>query len=424
MTHGKSGNGKYKILYLIFSIVFAVALWGYVSYVQNNVKEGVEFKGVQIIFIGKERLADNELVITSIDTEKVDLTCTVRYNTLTHMNVGNIIATVDLAEILQNPSTGLYQLPVKISYDSTIDPDSVSITKYSPQSYVGVRVEKMIRRQVQVRAFYEGGAAEGYRVAGEPTVSADTITIFGSSEAVSSVEYAAVTLNRENLSRSTSAPAPVKLIDAEGKEISDQGLTLSADTLTVGVTIEMVKEVPLTVNFEYTNSATPKNTFFTVSPPTIRLAGDPEVLEDYNSCTLTAIDLNSFGTTFEDTYIIRNLPNGVQNLSNITSATVKFEIKNVEVVSLPISSIMLKSDDRFDDVEIVTQSLEVTLRGSADDIASILAQESYGNIRIIGNLNELPDGASGDQTISARVAVDGYPAVDAIGVYTVSVIVR
>ncbi len=418
MANNKGSDGKIKLLYLVVSIVLAVVLWAYVSYVNNDV-ESVTIKGVKVNFNGEDLLNDNGLIITSIDTSVVDITLWGRYNTLASMDNGKIYATVDLTEVLKvSASASTNQLPVNISFDSSVN--ASSITNYT-KTYVTVLVEKMIDREVPVRAFYKGGTAEGY-VADMATASSDTVTVYGSQEAVSAISYASVTLERDNLSRSVSEPVPVKLMDAEDNELSLEGLTLSADTVTVSVEVKMVKDVSLDVNLVYCNSATSANTRCTVSPSTVKLLGDPETLEGLNVISLGTVNLTSISQTFEEAYTIK-LPNGVTSLSGEEAAYVSIEVLNVETTRLSISNLSYRGADDFDQVDIVTQSLDVTVRGPSGDISAIDSDETHEYIRIVANLSELTKGSVGTFTVPAKVYVDGYTSVDAVGDYKVTVTV-
>ncbi len=59
MTNNKSVEGRIKLLYLIASIVFAVVLWAYVSYVNNDIEENYPFHGIDIVFLGRDRLTNS-----------------------------------------------------------------------------------------------------------------------------------------------------------------------------------------------------------------------------------------------------------------------------------------------------------------------------------------------------------------------------
>ncbi len=416
MTNNKNGDGKVKLLYAILSVVFAVALWAYVSYVQNDMVTGVKFNGIKINFTGEEIVNDHNLVITSIDVDTVNLVYSGRRNTLAQMTNADIIASVDLSGILDYSVTaGVYQLPVNVSYSSSISTSSLTITSYS-NSTVTVTVENMITRTISVRPVYNGDVADGY-MAEQPRASADTITVSGSQDVVYSIAYAQVTLERSNLSKSVSEQVEVKLIDSDGNEMSTDGLTLSADFLTVTVSILMVKEVPLEITPIYGNSATDENTTITISPPSVTLSGDPDILEGLNSIKLGTVDTTSFGLTYKDNFTIV-VPDDVRNESGITSASVSIEVLNTSSKRLSADNITVRNTEEFThSVNLITQTLDVTIRGSDADLELISSE----NIRIVADLSDMDKNATGTYVVQAKVYVDGYSAVDAVGAYTVTV---
>lgn len=416
MTNGI--ERRTKLLYLIISVLISIALWAYVSYIEDDTVTGVRFSGIKINFMNEEIVNDNNLVITDIDIDSVDLTYSGRYNTLVRMTSSDITATVDLSEIL-NTSTaaGVYTIPINIGYNSSsISTNNITITNYS-RRYVSVTVEKMSKRNISVRAFYQGQVADGY-IAGEPKASEDTITVYGSQDTLSSIDYASVTLSRDNISRSVSELADVVLIDQNGDVMDTTGLQLSADELTVSITVTMHKVIALEVNLVESNSATSANTKVDISPSSVEVSGDPDVLETLNSITLGTIDLSSFVSTFKDTYQI-TIPNDVNNLSGITSATVNVEVYNMESTRLSVSNVSAINTDGFTYVSLITQSMDVTVRGEESDIESVTAE----NIRIVADLADIDRSTTGTIAAQAKVYIDGYTGLDAIGDYTLGIVI-
>ncbi len=416
MTNGI--ERRTKVFYMIISVLISIGLWAYVSYIEDDTVTGVRFSGIKINFTNEELVNDNNLVITDIDIDSVDLTYSGRYNTLMRMSSSDITATVDLSKILNSSTAaGVYTIPIDIAYNSSsINTNNITITSYSSR-YVSVTVEKMSKRNISVRAFFQGQVADGY-MADQPKASEDTITVYGSQDTLSSIDYASVTLSRDNISRSVSELVDVVLIDQNGDVMDTSGLQLSADELTVSVTVTMRKEIALEINLVESNSATSANTKVDISPSSIEVSGDPDVLEALNSITLGTIDLSSFVSTFKDTYQI-TIPNDVSNLSGITSATVNVEVYNVESTRLSVNNVSAINTDGFVYVSLITQSMDVTVRGESSDVKKVTAE----NIRIVADLSDIDRSTTGTIAVPAKVYIDGYTNLDAIGDYTLGVVI-
>lgn len=207
---------------------------------------------------------------------------------------------------------------------------------------------------------------------------------------------------------------PYTLRDAEGNEVSMEGLELETDTVSVTVNINMTKEVPLTVSANYGAGATEDNTRITVNPESIMISGDSSVVDAINSISIATIDTTSFSASVTDEYDII-LPDGVTNLTGTTSADVTVEVLGLETRSFTVNNISYTGLPEGYTAEVITQSLPVTLRGSAADLDAIRAE----NLTAVADLSEVSH--TGDMTVTVRIRVDGFPNTGAIGSYQIAI---
>lgn len=84
--------------------------------------------------------------------------------------------------------------------------------------------------------------------------------ISGTESALENVASAYVEIAYEGMDSSRTVDVPYTLRDAEGNEVSMEGLELETDTVSVTVNINMTKEVPLTVSANYGAGATVRTT--------------------------------------------------------------------------------------------------------------------------------------------------------------------
>lgn len=128
--------------------------------------------------------------------------------------------------------------------------------------------------------------AEGYQ-RGEFSITPETITISGQEELVDQVQYAQVTVSQQELTSTYSEQCPVTLIDPNGNPITGANIQAQPETVLVTLPVEILKEVPLTVNLIDGGGATADNAKVTFSPTdTIMVSGDQADVEGLKEISL------------------------------------------------------------------------------------------------------------------------------------------
>ena len=407
---------KSKAFYIIFSIIASIALWMYVAYVENP-EITVAVSGVQVETIGEDVLADNDLVVTDISNTTLTLRFRGTRNIITKLDNSSVSVTVDLSQIGSSMSkvAGVYQLPYVVQYPVSINASDVEITD-ATVDYITVTVEKLVRKEVPVKGTYDGVVAEGYQA--EPLeFEPDTVSVSGPESVMSQVDSAWVVVKRNNLNKTIEEEMPFTFIDINGKEIRNSALAAEQEKILVKLPIVMVKDVMLAVNFDDSNSVTSDEVVYTISPASVTLSGDATTLKDINQIVLGTVDLSSFALNTTETFQIP-IPNDITNVTGKTSATVTININDMETKQLSAENIQIKDNTDSYNVEIITQSLDVTIRGKEGTLDDITG----ANIRVVASLEELGN-TTGTFSVEAEVFVDGYPKVDAVGEYKITVFV-
>ena len=109
------------------------------------------------------------------------------------------------------------------------------------------------------------------------------------------------------------------------------------------------------------------------------------------------------------------IPDGVNNLSGITSATLTISSGDISTKEVEATHFSYENFSGDHTVTVVTSSLPVTLRGSASDLEAIYGSE----VHVIADLSDIA-ADSGSYTVPARIEVSGYD-VGAVGTYEVTV---
>ena len=207
--------------------------------------------------------------------------------------------------------------------------------------------------------------------------------------------------------------ATLQLLDKDGNKLKPKEISGNYDTVSVSMPVLMNKDLPLTVSLVGGAGATEDNCVVEVEPKSIQVAGDTTVLQKLNQLVVATVDLSSFATSYEATVTIP-LGNDLKNLSGVTEATVRISVRGLETAKVTATNITTTGTNRR--VEIMTTSLDVTVRAPADTISQITAD----NVRVVVDLTNYR-ATSGTVAVPAKVYVDGFSNAGAIGEYVVNV---
>ncbi len=398
-----------KILWMVISLVASLLIWMYLNGTQQEEIE-VPLSGVEVVFEGESSLQDTRgYIIANVDSYFVDVTIRGTRLNIGTLSASDVKAVIDVSGIT---NTGYNSRTYTLQFPDGVDAEAVSLVSSEP-AVIGFDVTRMTTKAVPVECVFTGNAAEGYIYDGiecDPT----TVRISGTESALAEVDRAYVEIAYEGMDSSRTVDVPYTLLDADGNELSMEGIDLETDTVSVTVRINMTKEVPLTVSASYGAGATEDNTRITVSPESIMISGDSNIVDGINYLSIATIDTTSFSASVTDEYDII-LPEGVTNLTGTTEASVTVEVLGLETRSFTVNNITYTGLPDGYTAEVITQSLPVTLRGSAADLDAIRAE----NLTAVADLSEVSQ--TGDMTVTVRIRVDGFPDTGAIGSYQIAI---
>lgn len=401
----------YAILMALVSFLCALFFWVYVTESKGVVIDR-SFNGVQVVFEGETTLRETRgLIITEVDFNSVNLRLSGYRSTLTSLNAADITAVVDLSSIT---SSGVYSLAYKTTYPGNIDASAISVLS-SNADKITFKVEKLDTKTVEVTGVFSGSVAEGYS-AGQLEFSPSTVIITGPESELQRVAYAWVEVTRDDVSQTQTFQSVYTLIDVDGNEVVSDSIDLSHETVTVTLPIVAIKEIDLIVTFISGGGATENDVIWSLEPNKITLSGDAETLEGINSISVHTIDLSKVTeNVFTDTYTIV-IPNDTKIISGPKETTLSMEIKGLETKKMEVTNISCINYTEGYTVNIITESLEVTIRGKQ----SVLAGISANNIRAVADLSEF-SAAAGTLTVPVKIYVDGTTEAGALGEYEISV---
>ena len=402
-----------KAFWMIVSLLASLAIWVYVTSVETD-ESKTTFRGVKVELVGEDILKDSKnLVVTDMDTSTVTVEVVGPRRIVGSLSSDQLVAQVDVSKLSRAAYTSQQYT---IVYPDGTDTSKLSESRRTPET-INFMVSAQTSKSIQVRGSFDGSLAEGY-TAEMPVFEPSTITITGSEAYLKDVEYAWVTFGKENVDSTYSVETGFTLMDANNEPCTTTGISFSTDVVTATLPLLTLKEVNLDVNIIEGAGATKANTKITIDPVSVTLAGDSSLLAGMNKITLATIDLTDFGSTFTETYTIP-IDNELKNTTGVTKATVTVEIVGLETKTFRVTNFSCINATEGYEADIITESKEITLRGTSEALAQIKAE----NIRAVADLTDYKE-STGTYMPQVKVYVDGFTDVGAIGENTISIEIR
>ena len=391
---------------VLLSVLLAIAFWAYVrAAVDPNGTTNIH--NVRVETTGANVLASQGLAVSEITPQVVELQVEGPTSARTNLlrNRSGLYVRVDVSSCVEGENT----LRWREVWPEGINTDDLT----AQRSTVTVKVEKLYSKTFDIRFRLEGKVAGDYQM-GTPAIEPAEVVVSGPVEQVNQVDRVEAVLRTEELSERFAGDLELIPMDKQGKSLAGLELTLSAETAYVVVPVVKTKEVKLTVNLLPGGGATSDDAVPDIEPKTIVVSGAEADLEGLEEISLGSISLSDVVGTNTFTRPI-TLDPSLTNESGLTTATIKVTVEGLDTEVFAVNNIRTTDPPEGYTVDVVTQSVLVTVRGPAEDLANIDASQ----IRVVANLSGVT--TEGNQQVLARVYLDGTGTVGVIGEYSISV---
>lgn len=392
-----------RAFWVIISLICSVIMWVYVASVETEEFKQT-FRGVRVQLVGETLLRDSRnLVITDMDTSTVTVEVVGPRRIVGSLDSDSIYAQIDVSKLSRAAYTSQQY---SVIFPDGTDTGNLTVTRKTPET-INFMVSAQTTKSIQVRGSFDGSIADGF-TAETPIFEPATITLSGPEAYLRNVDYAWVSFGKENVDSTYEVETGYTLMTADNTPASTTGITFSTDVVTATLPLLTLKDVNLGVNLIEGGGATAENTKVTIEPESISLAGDSKLLAGINKITLASIDLTDFTASFSDTYVIP-IDNELRNITGATEAKVTVEIVGLETKNFKVTNISCINVTDGYVADILTKSLDVTLRGSPESIAMLKDE----NIRAVADLADMNESV-GTYMPRVRIYVDGYTDVGAV----------
>lgn len=403
-----------KIVRVLLSVLIAFTLWFYVITVVSPEYDQT-FSGIPVTFQGEAILEERGLMIISDKTPTVSLQLYGKRSDLSKLDKNNITITVDVSKIGE---AGTHTLSTSnISYPGDVRNDAFSVLNRNPGS-IKLVVEQKIKKEVPVNIAYVGSVQEEF-IADKDNVLLDytTVSITGPASTLDQITQAVITVDLNDKSESFSDSYEYTLCNRNGEPVDSAYVETNIAAVNLTLYIQRVKEIPLVLTVVDGGGATANTSSIVLSHETLKVSGNEAVLEQLEELALGTIDL---GTIAEDTVLTFPvvLPTGVTNLSNVTEISVDVKFPELATKTVTVTNITATNVPADMEAEILTQTMQVTLRGPK----AMIEQLTDADVSIVADLT---GAQAGTFTVKGKVVLSNqFAACGAIKTESVSVTLR
>lgn len=400
---------KSKILTILVSVAIAFGLWLFVITVEQPESE-MTYYDIPVVLQNEDILAERGLMIVS-DRPTVTLLLSSTRTNLNQLNENNINVIANANSIV---TAGTHELTYNVSYPGNIPAGAVT-RKSSRPDMVTLKVENKIIKQVPVMLEYTGAVDEGLLADKENVVLDNAfIEVSGPESVVNQITQAKILVDLAGQTQTIVAECPYTLCNEAGEPVDSQWVTTNVEVVNLTLTIQQVKEVRLHVNVVDGGGATALTSSISVEPRTIQVTGSEALLAGLDVLELGTINLGEIAEATTINLPI-TLPEGVTNETGIAEAVVDVKFPNLQTVSLSLNDITLINIPTGMEAELVTQMLEVKLRGPVSLMETIKPEDVAITV-------DLTDAQIGTDKHAVQINVGNeFNGVGALGTYTVMV---
>ncbi|MBQ8207724.1 MAG: hypothetical protein IJZ89_03210 [Clostridia bacterium] len=375
-------------LMYVCCLLCAIFIWSNVTE-RNAETSSRRFDNVSVVVEGESALLKNNLAVFELIDKTVSVTVEGAKNKVDALTDEDIVAYVNVGEVSE---AGTVRLAVSVKGADKLD------AVVSPSS-VKTFIDEMVEVDIPVSVIPTYSIISEY----DHVLSAnlETVTVTGAKSIVEKVKEARATPELGELTTSTTASSPIRLVDGNGAEIDSSYITSAVRTVVVNVEVYTEKTVPLTYTYKY-GYIQDRNISVTLSPSEITLRGDPMVLSEIENIHLTEIDETKVSGNTEMVVGVK-LPAGVTDVNQVNGFSVDIELLRYtgETIEIPIDNITVKNPGGY----TYSFSDEVySLRYIVDSSSSKKVKAENFNIEL--DLTSAASSGVGSYKLTPRVTVE------------------
>lgn len=350
-THKRKRNKRGNFVAKILCFIVAFIIWLYVMNVESPEHEKT-FSSVPVTIENAAVLASNQnLSVISGAGNVIDVTVKGKKSEIAKYSASDIKASVDVSRITE---AGRHTLDVSVSL-----PTGLVVSSVTPNN-INVSVDTLSTKTISVKVNIRSVQIEADYELGVPLPDFTVVTVKGPATVIDAISHAQVDLDLGRVTQSLSSRAALRLIDMNDAEVINPNVTLSQSSVTVNVPVYTTKELLLKVDYLH-GFYNRDNVDIEISPKTIKVKGEPSVLENMTELLIKTIDEKQ--VVADGSQIVQiALPQGLINAGTTETATINITHKNTGTKTITVDNIRINNPKGLN-YELLTKTINVTLRG-------------------------------------------------------------
>lgn len=404
----KGGFSRRKALQVVISILVAIAVWVYVD-VEKAPDRTKTIRDIPVEFSGESTtLADKNLMLLSGYDTTVDLTIKGPKRELVKISKDNVRLVASTSSI---DSVGVHTLRWDPIYPDGVQSSSLTVD-WASKYKVTVTVGELYTKEVPVNCTVTGQVADGY-FTGETVLDPITLVLRGQRDDLLNVAYAKLTVNISGATRSVIQTESVQLYDNDDNPVDNGNIRTNASLIQAKVPVLTTKEVSLAVELSGVPGVAGQSIKTTVTPTSVRLIGEADVLENINEIVLATLYIEDLDLWQQNSYVV-TAPDGTWLANSNEVATVEITMEGIEETTVTVDTFSYTNVPSGLYPEI-TGGLDVRLWGLADELAEMDAAA----LTAMADLSGITE--PGSYRVPVTVTISGYRDVAVKGSYEVTV---
>lgn len=378
----------------ILALIMAIALWAYVLGTVDPVRT-VTLRDIPIRLLDQSELSDQNLVITSMDHEGINVTFTAKRSIANKIKTDDFTAVADLRGI----KLGDNMIKISVTRPSNITLESIS------SEYLNITTEQYITAEKEIEATIINPTKEET----EPTIikmSEDKVSVSGATTAVNKVKKVVAELDAGRMEpEPKSITAELKALDANGEQV--EGVTLAFSNVTITAVLQSTREVPLEVPVSGQDSGSVNRTIKV--PLTVIIKGDDDSINAVEKITCETVDLSDYYESAE-IHLIPLLPDGVELSEDSVNPMAQVTVYNAGTVTLDFNEndINVTGIGSGRSARIANVNLKITVKGRSTVINALTKE----NFILSADVTGLDDGTNSVK-LKAVCDLEGVDSVTA-----------
>ena len=400
-----------KVVRIVISILVAIAMWLYVD-LERAPERTMTIRDIPVEFSGENTtLADKNLMLLSGYDTTIDLKIRGPKRELVKMNRDNVRVIASTSSI---DSVGVHQLDWTVSFPDGVVRTNVSVEQAS-LSQITVTVGELYTKEVPVECQVVGEVAEGY-FTGDVVLDPEVLTLRAQRDDLLNVSCAKLTVDISGATRSVVQTVDVQLYDYDGNPVENSNIRTNTSLIQAKVPVLTTREVELAVEFSGVPGAAMNSIKCDITPKTVRLNGEADVLDSIDKLVLATLHVDDLGLHQQNSYVVTP-PDGTWLVNGNEVATADITLEGIEEKSLTATSIEFDKLPSGLYAIAPDGGLTVRLWGLSEEIEAVTAE----NLRVIADMSAVT--GQGTVTVPVTVTISGFNDVTVRGTYELTVTV-